>query len=339
MLRLLERWRSRNMKNGSDKSVEAMLNTATRVTLKELIDLQRHATKLELRPRQTARAQRYGNHHSGFRGRGMDYQESRNYQPGDDIRNMDWRVTARSGRPHTKVFQEERERPVVLFIDLNPSLFFATQGVLKSVIAARTAALLGWAAAAQGDRIGALLFNGDHYELKPRNGHRGVLPLIHSLLEHTDPLQGLATPLHPASLNDALIRLRRIVKPGSLVFMLSDFYAVDDDTTNHLLRLRHHNDLVAMQIVDPLELAPPPPGNYRVTDGLHSAVLNTRSRRGRQNYNDFFQQHQQSLQKLMQKSAIPLQSLSTTDDVTKVLQSLYGKHSTAVATKTKSNAA
>lgn len=335
MLKWFNLWRSRNLKNTRSKNIgdksneTTLLNTATHVTLKELLELQRHASKLDLRQRQTARAQLSGNHHSGFRGRGMDYQESRHYQPGDDIRNMDWRVTARAGRPHTKVFQEERERPVILLIDLSPSLFFATQGALKSVIAARTAALLGWAAASQGDRIGALLFNSGHYELKPRNGHRGVLPLIHSLLEHSDPLQGLASALQPAGLNDALIRLRRIVRPGSLVFMISDFYAVNEDTANHLTRLRQHNDLVAMQIIDPLELAPPPPGNYSVTDGVHSGVLNTRSKHGRQKYNDFFQQHQQSLQKLMGKSAIPLLSLSTTDEVTTVLPASFGKRTTA----------
>lgn len=333
MRRLLNHWRSRNIKDVTDESVEALLNPATRVTLKELIDLQRNARKLDLRQRQAARAQLSGNHHSRFRGRGMDYQESRTYQPGDDIRNMDWRVTARAGRPHTKVFQEERERPVVLFLDLSPSLFFATQGALKSVIAARTATLLGWAAAAQGDRVGALLFNGGHHELKPRNGHRGVLPLIHSLLEHTDPVQGLATPSHSDGLNDALVRLRRIVRPGSLVFMISDFYGLDDDTGNHLLRLRHHNDLVAIQIVDPLELTPPPPGRYGVTDGLHPGVLDTRSNSGRQDYNDFFQQHRQSLQKLMRKFAIPLLPISTTDDAASVLQSAFGKRSTSVAVK------
>ena len=129
-----------------------VLNAATRVTSRELIELRRHARKLDLTRRRPALAQLAGNHASRFRGRGMDYQESRAYQPGDDIRNMDWRVTARSGRAHTKLFQEERERPVVFCIDLGPSLFFATRGALKSVIAARAATLLAWAAAAQGDR-------------------------------------------------------------------------------------------------------------------------------------------------------------------------------------------
>ena len=331
MRSLFDHWRSRNTKAATNESVDALLNPATCVTLKELIDLQRYARKLDLKHRQPARAQLAGNHHSRFRGRGMDYQESRTYQPGDDIRNMDWRVTARAGRAHTKLFQEERERPVVLFLDLGPSLFFATQGALKSVIAARTAALLGWAAAAQGDCIGALLFNGGHHELRPRSGHRGVLALIHSLLEHTDPVKGLASAAHPGGLNDALVRLRRIVRPGSLVILISDFYGLDDNSGNHLLRLRQHNDLIALQALDPLELAPPPPGRYGVTDGEHSGVLDTRTSTGRQGYNDFFQQHRQVLQETLQKRAIPLLQLSTADDVVAALQSQFDNRITPAA--------
>ncbi len=323
---LLDRWHSRRSQSAADEPADARLNPATRVTLKELLGLQRLAQKLDLRQRLPARAQLAGNHPSRFRGRGMDYQESRTYQPGDDIRNMDWRVTARAGRPHTKLFQEERERPVILFLDLGPGLFFATRGSLKSVVAARAATLLGWAAAAQGDRIGALLFNGGHHELKPRRGQRGVLPLIHALLQHTDPVRALASPAHPDGLNDALVRLRRITRPGSLVFLISDFYGLDDDTGNHLLHLRRHNDLVAIRITDPIELTPPPPGRYGISDGRHSGILDTRSGAGRRGYSNFFQQHRQVLQQALQKSAIPLLQLSTTDDVATALQSQLGSH-------------
>lgn len=307
------------------KTSEALLNSATQVTLPELIGLQRYARSLDLTRKQPARAQLAGNHYSRFRGRGMDYQESRSYQPGDDIRNMDWRVTARAGRPHTKLFQEERERPVVVFLDLNPSLFFASQGALKSVVAARAAALLGWTAAKQGDRIGALLFNGGHHELKPRNGHRGALHLMHALVEQTDPLKGLAAQPHPGGLNEALKRLRRIVRPGSLVFLLSDFYGLDEASDDHLLRLRRHNDLAAIQVVDPLELAPPPPGRYGVTDGRHHGILDTRSGKGRAQYRDYFQKHHRLLNEMMRKRSIPLLQLSTTDNVCTAMQLHFGR--------------
>ena len=333
MRRLFDRWWPGRSAPVADNATTGLRNPATQVSLKELIALQRQARKLSFNHRQPARARLAGNQRSRFRGRGMDYQESRAYQPGDDIRNMDWRVTARSGRPHTKLFQEERERPVFICLDLGPSMFFATQGALKSVIAARAAALLGWAAAAQGERTGALLFNGGHYELKPRSGHRGVLQLIHALVEHTEPLNGMARPQQPDRFNETLIRLRRIVRPGSLIYLISDFYDLDDDSAKHLLRLRQHNDLMAIQVVDPVELTPPPPGRYGITDGQHYGVLDTRSRQGRQDYSAYFQQHHQTLARIMRLHNIPVLQLLTTDQVVSALQNQFGNRTATYTPK------
>ncbi len=296
------------------------LNPATRASVDELIALRQQTRTLNLSRKQAALAQLSGNHASRFRGRGMDYQESRIYQPGDDIRSMDWRVTARTGRPHTKLYQEERERPVVVCVDLNPGMFFASRGALKSVVAVRVASLIGWATINRGDRIGALLFNGDHHELPPRGGKHGVLRLIRQLVTQSDPLENLKHPPHPQGLNSALARLRRVSRPGSLIFLISDFYGIDDETGNHLMRLRQHNDVVAIQLVDALELAAPPPARYGVSDGEHTGVLDTHSTTARQAYNDFFNQHHQAVRELMRSRAIPLLQLSTEDDVASVLR-------------------
>ena len=321
---MLDRWRSRRQEVAENQPAEALLNPSTQVTLKQLLDLQRHSGKLDLSRQQPARAHLAGNHPSRFRGRGMDYQESRTYQPGDDIRNMDWRVTARAGRPHTKLFQEERERPVIFLIDLGPSLFFATRGALKSVIAAHAATLLAWAAAAQGDRIGALLFNGGHHELKPRSRHRGVLQLIHAILEQSDPIRGLAASPRANGLSEALIRLRRIVRPGSLVICLSDFRTLDEGSADDLLRLRQHNDIVALQITDPIELTAPPPGRYGISDGDRVGILDTGSDAGQRHYRAFFQGRQLRLQQLMTQRGIRLLQLSTDSDVIATLQANFG---------------
>ncbi|MDX1654777.1 MAG: DUF58 domain-containing protein, partial [Candidatus Competibacteraceae bacterium] len=155
-----------------------------------------------------------GLHASRFRGRGIDFQESRNYQPGDDIRNMDWRVTARTGRPHTKLYREERERPVILLIDTGPTLFFGTRVAFKSVIAARAAALIGWAAVAAGDRVGASFFGaGPHGELRPLGGRRGALGLIRILADRLQP-GDRPEPLPGDGLGAALGRVRRVARPG-----------------------------------------------------------------------------------------------------------------------------
>ena len=294
-----------------------------RVTREELLQLRHSARDLPLDSRRAATSVISGAHDSRFRGRGMDYLESRGYQPGDDIRSMDWRVTARSGRAHIKVYQEERERPIVVMLDLGPGMFFATRGAFKSVIAARAAAMIGWAAVHNGDRIGALLFNGGHHELRPLGGSRGALRLIRTLVEMTDPARAPGAWTDSASgqhLNDALMRLRRVARPGSLVFILSDFYGCDTDTRRHLQYLRKHNDVIALQIVDTLEVAPPPPGHYTISDGRHSGLLDTRSPARRQAYLDYFTAHHQAVRELMQQCAVPLQQLATTDAVNHALR-------------------
>ena len=293
------------------------------VSSDELVRYRLQARELKLSSRLPARSTITGGHASRFRGRGMDYLESRDYQPGDDIRSMDGRVTARTNRAHVKLYQEERERPVVVMVDLGPGMFFATQGAFKSVIAARAAALIGWAAIQHGDRIGALFFNGVHHELRPLGGQRGVMRLIRQLVVATDPAAALASPgldAHNSQLNEALLRLHRVARPGSLVYILSDFYAMDTDTRRHLQRLRQHNDVVACQIVDALELAAPPAGRYAVTDGAATGLLDTRSGKRRQAYDDYFSGHHQAVRKLMRQCAVPLRRITTTADVLQALR-------------------
>ncbi len=305
---------------------DALLNAATRATLADLIALQRYAATIDLTHARSARAMRAGSHLSRFRGRGMDYQESRGYQAGDDIRSMDWRVTARTGKPHVKLYQEERERPVVLFLDLNPGMFFGSHGMLKSVVAARAAALIAWAAAAHGDRIGALLFNGGYCDLQPRGGRHGVLRLIRQVVEHTDPRVGVQAQASSDGLNVALSRLRRVSRPGSLIILLSDYYGADDDSRKHLLRLRQHSDVAAIQIVDPLEEAAPVAARYGVmADGVPS-VLDVRAPAARRAYADYFSRHHRTVATIMNACAIPLLRLSTGDDAVTALRNHFASN-------------
>ena len=127
-----------------------------RLTVDELLALRRDALGLDLTSRYRVSSTLAGGYRSKFRGRGMDFDEVRTYQPGDDIRNIDWRVTARTGKPHTKLFKEERERPVFLLIDQSKHLFFGSRNALKSVVAARAASLLVWASINAGSRIGGI---------------------------------------------------------------------------------------------------------------------------------------------------------------------------------------
>ena len=170
------------------------------LTAAELISLRPRCHALRLPMRQAAASALAGAYRSRFRGRGVDFLESRNYQPGDDIRNMDWRVTARTGKPHTKVFQEERERPVLVVMDASPSLFFGTKTRLKSVAAGQLAAAVAWSAVRRGDRIGGFLFApGKHRELRPAGGRRGAMRMIQGLVDWLEPSADAVQNAEPLS--------------------------------------------------------------------------------------------------------------------------------------------
>ncbi|GAB6041659.1 DUF58 domain-containing protein [Endothiovibrio diazotrophicus] len=281
------------------------------VSLAELIALRARAGELRLSPQRQVRSQQAGGYHSPFKGRGIDFEEVRGYQPGDDIRSMDWRVTARTGRPHTKLFREERERPVLLWVDQGPTLRFGSRVAFKSVVAARAAALLAWAAVERGDRVGGLLFGGrEHLELRPKARKAGVLPLLNRLSAQADaPLGGGER----SDLVAALTRLRRVAHPGSLLLLISDFFEGLEEAAarTHLAELARHNDLVLIFVYDPLEEAAPPPGRYPVGDGLRRLVLDTADRRLADAYRERFAERRDGVRRHARRLGIPFIPLAT----------------------------
>lgn len=285
----------------------------------DLIGLRFRARRLEFGIGRRARHSMSGGHGSRFRGRGMEFAESRIYQPGDDVRSIDWRVTARTGRPHTKLFQEERERPVILLVDLGASMFFGTRTAYKSVVAAETAALIAWAAMGGGDRVGALVAGrSGHMELKPVAGRRGVLRVLHALAALSRPVAD--DEEQRIGLRESLLRARHVARPGSLLVIISDFYGLDEDAAGHLTRMRQHNDMLACWIHDALEREPPPPGRYGVSDGWQTATLDTLSRRARLRYAESFGAEAERLRTTLGRLAIPLLPIATGDDVAEALR-------------------
>ena len=241
----------------------------------DLVALRPRAAGLSLDVYRSSRGGRSGARLSRFRGRGMEYSESRIYLPGDDIRSIDWRVTARTGRPHTKLFHEERDRPVLFVVDLGEHMRFGTRRAFKSVVAAEAASLLAWAAAEGGDRVGGLVVSGGHAaESRVRSGRPGALALIRALAGMESEV---GTPAIGTGFDDALARAYRVVRPGSLVIAISDFSRLRDSTDRHLARLREHSDLLCVWVYDRLEAVPPPPARYPIGDGRRTAFLDTRS--------------------------------------------------------------
>ncbi len=292
----------------------------TRASLEELLQLARTARQLSLAP-QVARARQAGQYLSRLRGRGMEFDESRPYQPGDDVRNMDWRVTARIGKPFSKLYREERERPVLLSVDARASMFFATRGRFKWALAQRAAALLAWAAFQGGDRVGGEIFSeSSHRELRPRRGKKALLQFMRALVE-TGPSPGGGEP----SLRQPLRRLQRTAHPGSLVVLVSDFRGFDEAAEQQLVRIARHNDLVLMHLYDSLERELPPPGRYRVGDGQRSLALDTSRRALLQRHRQHFLDRVLRLETLARKHGMTWLQCATDEDPVEVLVRAFGR--------------
>ena len=288
-----------------------------------LIGLNRDAASLPLISN-SVRAQVAGGHLSAFRGRGMEYHESRPYQPGDDIRSIDWRVTARSGQTHTKVYREERERPVLLWLDLSASMFFGTQVCFKSVLASKLAALLAWSSVQHGDRLGYLVFSeSQHIESRPRRGKHAALRFIQQLATHP-AWERDGVESDPQTGPQALRRLRQVARPGSLLVLLSDFRFLDPGCRGQLVELARHSDVVMIHCYDPLERALPPPGQYRVTDGRESVELDSAQPALRDRYSERYRQQQEALTQLCRELGLHQVDIATDDDMLLSLKSGLG---------------
>ncbi len=262
---------------------------------------------------------------SHFRGRGMEFDESRPYQPGDDPRSIDWRVTARSTTAYTKLFREERERPVLVVVDLRSTMHFATRGYFKSVNASRAAALLAWAAHHRGDRLGGLIF-GDttHRELKPRLGRQAALRFVHELAGHAD-WQQRDPEASTEALRQAMSALRRVARPGSLVVVVSDFSGFSRQAQSYLSSVARHNEVLAVFMNDPLERRLPPPGRYRLVSADDEMAIDTFAAAARRDYEQAFEQRAEKLETFCQRYGVHLMPMSTDDDPVSSLQTALGK--------------
>jgi uncharacterized protein (DUF58 family) len=271
-------------------------------------------------------ASQSGGYRSRFRGRGMEFAEVRAYLPGDDVRSIDWRVTARRGKVHTKLFHEERERPVLLALDYRRPMFFATRGRFKAVQASRLAALFAWQALSRGDRIGAFIFSEErNLELRPQLGKKAVLDLLRQMV--ADPVwqRSPHQPFAPQQrLAATLQRLQRVARPGSLILLLSDFSQWDDAVEKQLALLGRHCELGLVHCFDPLEAELPPAGSYRLSDGERDLTIATGDRAARQQYRHNFNQRRQRLEDFCRRQRCRLILLPTDADPLECLSAASG---------------
>ena len=275
--------------------------------------------RIEIRTRGLVDSFFGGEYHSSFKGRGMTFSEVREYQPGDDVRLIDWNVTARSGNPFIKVFEEERELTVFLLVDISSSGSFGSENYLKKTVGAEIASVLGFSAIKNNDKVGLILFSNDIVKyIPPKKGKSHVLRVIRELL-YTNP-EGRGT-----SIGNALDFVMKVSKRKSVVFLLSDF--IDENYWDSLKIVNRKHDFVGIKISDPFEVNFPNVGMLKAEDPETGSVfwIDTSNYSDLKNMNDSNRKKVDSFLKRTKKSGIDIVSISTSNDYIEPLMKFFKK--------------
>jgi len=310
----------------SQKQINAWLDkyqtNGVSVALPELISYRNFANRLNLSPTRDIAGALSGADRSKIKGRGMEFDEARHYQPGDDIRCIDWRVTARTGKTHTKIFREERERPVFVMVDFMRSMHFGTEFLSKSVQACHLASFIIWNAVKRGDKVGGLFFNENtDVEFKPKAQAKSALTLLQKMLE----VQNVSTAqseTHSISIEQIYIknvqRLRYLAKPGSLVYLISDFNAISETALNTIGAISRHCEIKSVVISDPMELSLPNIGvrqNLSITDGSKRQQLQLGELKTREHYQQQQNAHFEQIKQGFAKFRVPCRSVTASKPI------------------------
>jgi len=262
--------------------------------------------------RKNIHARQTGNQPSVYKGRGMSFAESRPYQAGDDVRLLDWRVTARTGKAYTKLFVEEKERPILIWIDLRPPMFFATRGCYKSVLAATLASLLLWKNWLEGDRVGGVIIDakGMTHTFKPTRRLSALSRMLQVLAITT---QAQNEHVQNTPLIDALSALNGMIAKDGQLILISDFRGVSPLVEQRLRLFQRRVSLVLVAVSDPFEQQLPVQGELTMCDNNRFLTLNLSDKTVLQAYYVAIQQREQKLTQLAQQLKIPLMQISTAD--------------------------
>ncbi len=300
------------------------------LSMQQMLQCQKEAAALSRAPKLKQQALLAGGHESRFKGRGMDFDETRLYQPGDDIRAIDWNVTARTNKPHTKIYREERERPIHILLDQSNPMFFSSRKALKSTTLAQAAALLTWAGVANKNRVGSILVDEySHLEFRPAAQRRQIMRMFNAMVDrHNQKVDFLfGDDAHSYSekptldwFSRGLGRLKQVARPGSLVYILSDFRDMDEAAKRQLANIARHCDVHAFAISDPLETRLPPNGRYAITDGEQVQVISTHGRSIRDSFSTQAENFNRSLQEFCLKHRISLVQFKTSQNLTEVMR-------------------
>lgn len=294
--------------------------------LGELIRLRFKANGISLLPRQPLASVLSGRHASRLRGRGLNFEEIRRYLPGDDIRQMDWKVTARTKQPHIRVYTEERGRDVLLLVDQRLGMFFGSRKNFKSVTAAEVAALAAWRVIAAKDRISAIVFGDSDFSVVPGGSSRNhAMRLLQVVLDRNQAL-GIDRGIVPglSMLNKVLQHAERLVPHDALVLLISDGSGSDAETQASLSRIAAHNDVVVALVNDPLEIDLPDAGSKVFAGGDLQLEANTSDAALREEFRKDYSNRLEAARHYLIQRKVPILPISTDDDAAPQVRKLLG---------------
>ena len=283
-------------------------------------ELLQRVRRIEIKTRALTNNIFAGEYHSAFKGRGMSFAEVREYQVGDDVRDLDWNVTARLNRPHIKVFEEERELTVMLLIDVSSSLDFGTQGCTQREMTTEIAATLAFSAIQNNDKIGVIFFS-DRIEkfIPPKKGKKHILYIIRELIDFTPQS-------HRTDIQVGVEFLMKALKRKCISFLISDFIDAKDYSVPLLIANRKH-DIVGIRVYDQRMKTLPPVGLIKVFDAEtgHEQYLDTSSKKVRKAHEEWWNSETQRLENMFKKCNVDFASVATDGDYVKALMGLFAK--------------
>lgn len=293
--------------------------TSAYSNLDDLLALRFHVKHRKLAHQQRLASPKGGSHRALRKGRGMEFQEVRQYQPGDDVRHIDWRVSARTQETHTKVFTEEIDKPVLFIVEQTPNCFFGSHLRFKTDQSLHIMATLGWATLNQGDQVGGLVFSHQtNLWVDPKHQQQTLMQLLHAGLQCQ---KALTQPdlANPDDWRKALKQVQKTTRPGQKLFLIGDLFSLPDEAFGILQTLKHHCDIHAIHVFDPLEQALPNIGLVRLTNGESEQQLNAADAQLRESYAARYQSFWQACQQNFSRLKIPLFSVSTQDNAAETL--------------------
>lgn len=293
-------------------------------SLKELLSMERFAQVMSLLAnKQKVKSVLGGKHASKLRGRGLDFEEVRNYVMGDDIRNIDWKVTARTKQTHTRVFSEEKEKPALIVVDQSKTMFFGSQVRTKSVVAAELAAVAAFRVLKQGDRVGGVVIADDGVDIiQPKRDRRNILRFLEKIVTRNQGLKDSVVSAREDVLKEAMLKIRNLVTHDYLVVIISDFIRYSPDVMRFISQIAQHNDVVLAKVTDPMEQHIPTT-KFVAGDRDTQVTVDGKHKPLRAHFETGYQSDFQDFQSQMKKHRIPVFSINTIDSIDDQLKDVF----------------